>query len=116
MRELLKSFSGTSRDAVLSLGLATLSFMIYLSNLRTIGSGDTVPASLLPIILLTEGSVYFDSYEKHYENSGYPIYFFRRVNGRTVSNYPGTGMTIRWADRSGCSKTGSYIPGTGRKA
>ena len=62
--------------------------MIYLSNFRTIGSGDTVPATLLPIVLLTEGAIYFDSYQRHYKNTGNPVYFFRRTDGRVLSNYP----------------------------
>jgi hypothetical protein len=67
---------------------AAFSLLIYLSNFRTIGSGDTVPASLLPIILLTEGSIYFNSYEQHYEKNGNRAYFFHHTRGRTVSSYP----------------------------
>ncbi len=88
MKTFLNLIPAVSRDTTLSLSLAAFSFIIYLSNFRTIGSGDTVPASLLPIILLTEGSIYFDSYGQHYEKNGNPAYFFHYTRGRTVSSYP----------------------------
>src|SRR5215469_856235 len=88
MKTLLSLIPQVSRDTTLSLGLAAFSFMIYLSNFRTIGSRDTIPASLLPIILLTEGSIYFDSYAQYYEKNGNPAYFFQHTRGRTVSSYP----------------------------
>jgi hypothetical protein len=58
MKTFLNLIPGVSRDTTLSLSLAAFSFMIYLSNFRTIGSGDTIPAFLLPIILLREESIY----------------------------------------------------------
>jgi hypothetical protein len=64
-----------SHNATISLSLAAVSFVIYLS-VKTIGSGDTVPASFFPIVLLTEGRIYFDSYEQHYKDTGNPVYFF----------------------------------------
>jgi hypothetical protein len=88
MKTFLNLIPGVSRDTTISLSLAAFSFVIYLSNFRTIGSGDTVPASLLPIVLLTEGSIYFDSYAQHYEKNGDPAYFFHHTGGRTVSSYP----------------------------
>jgi hypothetical protein len=88
MRPSLSLIPGISRDTTLSLSLAAFSFVIYLSNFRTIGAGDTVPASLLPIVLLNEGSIYFDSYAPHYEKNGSPAYFFHHTRGRTVSSYP----------------------------
>ena len=88
MKPFLNLIPRLSRDTALSLGLAAFSFMIYLSNFRTIGSRDTIPASLLPIILLTEGSIYFDSYAQYYEKNGNPAYFFQHTRGRTVSSYP----------------------------
>src|SRR5271165_3857888 len=88
MKTFLNLIPGLSHDTTLSLSLAAFSFMIYLSNFRTKGSGDTVPASLLPITLLTEGSIYFDSYAQHYEKNGNPVYFFHHTRGRTVSSYP----------------------------
>ena len=77
-----------SRDAAISLSLAAVSFVIYLSNFKTIAAEDTVPASLLPIVLLTEGRIYFDSYEQHYKDTGNPVYFFVHTNRGFVSSYP----------------------------
>jgi len=98
MKTFLNLIPGLSHDTTLSLSLAAFSFMIYLSNFRIIGSGDTVPASLLPITLLTEGSIYFDSYAQHYEKNGNPVYFFHHTRGRTVSSYPlATGFLASYA-------------------
>jgi hypothetical protein len=75
IRMFLHLIPGISRDATVSLSLAAFSLGIYLSNCRTIGSGDTVPASLIPIVLLTEGDVYFDAYKQYYEDKGNPYFF-----------------------------------------
>ena len=52
-----------------------------------------IPASLLPIILLTEGSIYFDSYGQHYENKlEILLYFFHHIrpkNGVELSTCHG---------------------------
>jgi hypothetical protein len=88
MKVPLKLSPADFRDATVSLSLAVFSFVIYLSNFRTIGAGDTLPASLLPIVLLTEGSAYFDSYAPHYEKDGRLPYYFYRSHKRTVSSYP----------------------------
>ena len=69
--------------------------MIYLS-VKTLGSGDTVPASLLPIVLLTEGRIYFDSYEQHYKDTGNPVYFFVHTKRGLVSSYPLATGLLGW--------------------
>jgi hypothetical protein len=88
MKTILSLIPAGFRDATVSLSLAVFSFVIYLSNFRTIGAGDTLSASLLPIVQLTEGSAYFDSYAPHYEKDGKLPYYFYRSHGRTVSSYP----------------------------
>jgi hypothetical protein len=88
MKMLLRLIPKLSRSAILSLSLAAVSFVIYLSNFRNLGSGDSVPASLLPIVLLTEGRIHFDSYEQHYKDTGNPVYFFVHTNRGVVSSYP----------------------------
>jgi hypothetical protein len=88
MKHFLHLIPRLSRNIAISLSLATISFVIYLSNFKTIGAGDTVPASLLPIVLLTEGRIYFDSYEQHYKNTENPVYFFVHTNQGLVSSYP----------------------------
>lgn len=91
MKTLLHLIPKLSRDVRLSLALAAASLAIYLGNFRTLGAGDTVPASLFPIVLLTEGRVFFNSYEQYYKdtrNLGNPVYFFLDTNRGTVSSYP----------------------------
>jgi len=88
MRRFLHPLPALSRNVAISLSLAAVSFVVYLSNFKTIAAEDTVPASLLPIVLLTEGRIYFDSYEKHYKDTGNPVYFFVHTNRGLVSSYP----------------------------
>jgi hypothetical protein len=52
--------------------------------MRYAGSGDTEPAELLPISLLTEGNLDFNEFV----SSGDLPYPYRRVGGRVVSSYP----------------------------
>jgi hypothetical protein len=52
--------------------------------MRYVGSGDTEPAELLPISLLTEGNLDFNEFV----SSGDLPYPYRRVGGRVVSSYP----------------------------
>jgi hypothetical protein len=40
------------------------SFSVYMSNGRTIGSGDTVPASLIPITIILDGTVMLDRFNE----------------------------------------------------
>jgi hypothetical protein len=86
-KSFLRLIPRLSHSVTISLSLAAVSFVIYLSA-KTLGSGDTVPASLLPIVLLTEGRIYFDSYEQHYKDTGNPVYFFVHTNRGLVSSYP----------------------------
>src|SRR6516165_4664846 len=90
MRRFLHPLPALSRNVAISLSLAAVSFVVYLSNFKTIAAEDTVPASLLPIVLLTEGRIYFDSYEQHYKDTGNPVYSFVFVhtNRGLVSSYP----------------------------
>lgn len=58
--------------------------MVFLAGMRYAGSGDTEPAELLPISLLTEGNLDFNEFV----SSGDLPYPYRRVGGRVVSSYP----------------------------
>jgi hypothetical protein len=60
-----------------------LSFFVYNIGFRYVGSGDTVPAELLPISLLHGHGFDFREFV-----SGDLPYWFRLVQGRVVSNYP----------------------------
>ncbi len=60
-----------------------LPLSIYLVGLRYVGSGDTVPAELLPISILRGNGFDFREFVP-----GELPYWFRLVRGRVVSNYP----------------------------
>ena len=61
-----------------------LPLAVFLAGMRYVGSGDTEPAELLPISLLTHGSLDFNDFVS---GSDLP-YAYRRVGGRVVSSYP----------------------------
>lgn len=62
-----------------------LPLVVYLAGMRYVGSGDTAPAELLPISLLTRGTLDFDAFTASGEELPY---WFRRVGGHVVSAYP----------------------------
>jgi hypothetical protein len=66
-----------------------LSLTVYLSNGHSIRSGDTVPAGLLPIAVLLDGTVTLDRFagELHSRWSG-DDYFLVRTGRGVVSFYP----------------------------
>jgi len=60
-------------------------FAIYLAGFHYAGSGDTQPAELLPVTLLTEGNLDF----REFAEAGKPLpYGFRLQSGRVISTYP----------------------------
>ncbi|MGH9368075.1 MAG: hypothetical protein ACRD3M_10425 [Thermoanaerobaculia bacterium] len=60
-------------------------FVVLTAGGRYLGSGDSVPAELLPISVLGDGDLAFDEFVQ----SGHPLpYWGQRVNGRVLSNYP----------------------------
>jgi hypothetical protein len=59
---------------------------IYSLNGRTLGAGDTIPASYLPLSLLREFD--FDLNEFPFLYEGDMPWFLQRINGRIVSAYP----------------------------
>jgi hypothetical protein len=61
-----------------------LPLLVYNLGHRYLGSGDTVPAELLPISVLTEGNLDFNEFE----SSPTPPYYFQWVGPRLVSRYP----------------------------
>jgi hypothetical protein len=66
-----------------------VSLTVYLSNGRSIGSGDTVPAALMPIAVLLDASVTLDRFAPELEArwSG-KIYFLRPTSHGVASFYP----------------------------
>jgi Dolichyl-phosphate-mannose-protein mannosyltransferase len=74
--------------------LATALLAVYLSNGKTLGSGDTLPARYLPLSLLRDGSFYLDAFPVLYDEraqagriDGLP-YYLVRARGHYVSWYP----------------------------
>jgi len=65
-----------------------LVYLVYMANGRTIGSGDTVPASLLPFSILENHNLYFDQFVPYYSLNIGSIYFFNEINGHFLSSYP----------------------------
>jgi len=65
-----------------------LSFLVYLSNWRTINAGDTQPASLLPIALVLHGSTDLSMFEAHYRNDRTAWAFFLHTERGYFSRYP----------------------------
>lgn len=68
--------------------LFSLVFLVYNINGRLIGSGDTIPASLLPFSILENHNLYLDQFVHYYENKFENTYFFREINGHYLSAYP----------------------------
>lgn len=77
--------SSRRRDWVL-LGLAC--FAVYLANARFIGTGDTLPARLLPFSILREGNLDLNEFD-WIRPEGFSAYYLREGKGaRWWSKYP----------------------------
>ncbi len=60
------------------------SFAVYMSNGRVIGSGDTVPASLIPITTILDGTVMLDRFnEEEHRRSTNPYWLVETPHGAT---------------------------------
>jgi hypothetical protein len=68
--------------------LFCLVYLIYNINCRDIGSGDTVPASLLPFSLLEYHNLYLDKFQYYYTNNTHQVWFLREIKGHYLSSYP----------------------------
>ncbi len=64
-----------------------LIFIVYTINFRSISSGDTVPAALLPFNILENHSLYLDRFAQIYFLDRVPS-FFVHINGHLLSAYP----------------------------
>jgi len=64
------------------------SFAIYLTNWRTLGAGDTEPASLLPISILTRRTVDLSEFAPIYKASSENPTFLVRTEHGYFSTYP----------------------------
>lgn len=75
-----------SKKRLILLLLALL--LIYNINFRTIGSGDTTPASLLPFNVLEYHSLTLDHFYSYYVSIGLTPYYIVNEKGVYVSMYP----------------------------
>jgi hypothetical protein len=69
----------------IALLLAALAFAVYIGNGHMHGNGDTVPASLVAVVLLTDGSLRLDRFT---EVSGPVPYFVVRTPRGVASLFP----------------------------
>jgi hypothetical protein len=78
----------TGSAAVLLLWVL-VSFAIYVSNLRVLTAGDSVPASLIPVTLILDGTVMMDRFaeEERQRFSGLPYWLVETPRG-TASLFP----------------------------
>jgi uncharacterized protein Veg len=67
--------------------LFIFTYVIYNLNMRPIGSGDTLPATLLPFSILFNHNLYLDQFS-NYLIETYSPYFIVEVEGHYLSSYP----------------------------
>jgi len=63
-------------------------YFIYNINLRTINSGDTWPAAMLPFAILSDGKLYLDMYESYFQSLPFDPHMVVLLEGHYVSFYP----------------------------
>lgn len=80
-----QSTAPRSRTRLFAVLIFVLCLLVYNANLRLVGSGDCIPARLLPFAILNHGTVYLDAYGPRPDN-GY--WFVASRSGRLVSLYP----------------------------
>jgi len=71
-----------------ALAVFLLSLLIYNANCRWIGALDSRPARLLPLSLLTAGSVYLDRFEPIMQQELASYWYLRTPAGHLISFYP----------------------------
>lgn len=62
--------------------------IVYNINLRSIGSGDTIPASLLPFSILSHRSLYLDQFAPYLIDTWVTSYFLWHAKDHYISAYP----------------------------
>ena len=69
-----------------------LLMVVYNANLKTIDSGDTQPAKVIPLSLLWNHSLYLDDFAQAWSGTLWPEdpYFLWPVDGHRISAYPVT--------------------------
>ena len=93
-----------------SIGLGIGLFAVYWGNLREIGAGDTLPATLLPTAIWRGDGLALNRFASLWAGN-LPWYVVEK-RGQIVSCYPLTPGLLavpRWCRRSCCSTTGGRI-------
>ncbi|MDP8244034.1 MAG: hypothetical protein P9L94_08145 [Candidatus Hinthialibacter antarcticus] len=62
-------------------------FVVYMSNVRELSSGDTTCTKFVAIFLAQSGTIYLDNMKQYFEYNELP-YFLSVRDGHVVSNYP----------------------------
>lgn len=62
-------------------------FLIFMANMRHIGSGDTTGATFVAIFLSSQGTVYLDDLDQYIDYNKMP-YYLSQSGEHIVSNYP----------------------------
>src|ERR1039457_5635885 len=77
------------RDRRRALLLGVIAFFVYNSNLRTIATGDSLPARFLPFAILGHGTLDLEPVlEATSDGHANPYWIVRSLQGRRVSMYP----------------------------
>ncbi len=79
------------RDFIIKNNVVLLFFSVYFIyniNCRTLGSGDTIPASLLPFSILEYHNLYMDNFYYYYFSNYDQLWYFKEVDGHFLSSYP----------------------------
>ena len=77
------------RDRRRALLLGVIAFFVYNSNLRTIATGDSLPARFLPFAILGHGTLGLEPVlEATSDGHANPYWIVRSLQGRRVSMYP----------------------------
>lgn len=87
IKDTLRSAVAKPKKGHIAFYLFFIAFIVYNLNFRSIASGDTLPAALLPFSLLEYHSLYFDSFSSFINRIETP-YMFAIVKGHYVSSYP----------------------------
>jgi hypothetical protein len=82
----ITSLERLSARGALVVGLVAL--IAYVGNGRTLGQGDTVPASYIPLSLLREGNFDLQEMPFLYAADSWCATFFEQANGRWISKFP----------------------------
>ena len=72
-----------------------VALLIYNANFRAIGTGDSIPTSLIPIVLLTRGNIVMNEFNKYYSGPSGTPYFFHETKFGYLPTYPlATGILL----------------------